>query len=169
MRRHTKKLELWDKVKVCQHFHVCVMLCVCVIVELMVDIDPHKGHCMCMKRLGEPFKSCVSISIMFFGGRARAGQDHNACDQGLIGIWIARERGGGGVPSSERLEPLPPSASENFCCGKKFNHVNERLLDQAQAQASYTPLFGGCPRTSTNSSSMPQHAAAPCTQKGTRG
>ena len=30
--------------------------------------------------------------------------------------------------------------------GKQRNHLEERLFDQAQARASYTPPFGGCSR-----------------------
>ena len=39
---------------------------------------------------------------------------------------------------------LPPLCEGNT---KSQNHLEERLLDQAQAQASYTPLFGGHSRS----------------------
>ena len=41
--------------------------------------------------------------------------------------------------------PAPSSDWANFCSGPRpiKNHLEERLLDQAQVQASYTPLFGG--------------------------
>ena len=36
---------------------------------------------------------------------------------------------------------VPPQPQ--FQCNLKKNHLEERLLEQAQARASYTPLFGG--------------------------
>ena len=43
--------------------------------------------------------------------------------------------------------PPPPPTNQRDHRGKKRNHLEERLLDQAQARASYTPLFGGRSRS----------------------
>ena len=40
-----------------------------------------------------------------------------------------------------QLVPIRTDAEE------LLNHLEERLFDQAQAQASYTPLFWGCSRS----------------------
>ena len=53
--------------------------------------------------------------------------------------------GGGGAPKGSRAQPanavFPPQQLKNG------NHLEERLLDQAQARASYTPLFWGHSRS----------------------
>ena len=53
-------------------------------------------------------------------------------EQGIFTI-IKNQRGGG--------------ANQSDHCGKKRNHLEERLFDQAQVRASYTPLFGGRSRS----------------------
>ena len=52
---------------------------------------------------------------------------------------FAQTGGGGG---SEAKKVCVPKIGLNFPA-HLINHLKERLLDQAQARASYTPLFGG--------------------------
>ena len=59
----------------------------------------------------------------------------------VFGCW----GGGGGAPKLSKVQPayavfLPQQL-------KNGNHLEERLLDQAQARASYTPLFWGHSRS----------------------
>ena len=56
--------------------------------------------------------------------------------------WIFHARVGDPLP----LDPPPPKDQSEHR-GKKRNHLEERLLDQAQARASYTPLFWGHSRS----------------------
>ena len=47
------------------------------------------------------------------------------------------------IPDPPPLPPLPPPNHSKFLNPSFSNHLEERLLDQAQARASYTPLFWG--------------------------
>ena len=49
----------------------------------------------------------------------------------------------GGSPDMVRTQVA--STGKVLCC--RLNHLEERLLDQAQARASYTPPFGGHSRS----------------------
>ena len=62
---------------------------------------------------------------------------------GTQGFFRIIKNQGGGDPSPKT--PSPPPQSDHS--GKKRNHLEERLLDQVQARASYTPLFWGRSRS----------------------
>ena len=62
--------------------------------------------------------------------------------QKSIGMAVHRKRGGGVRPPW-----TPPPQTKVTIGGKERNHLEERLLDQAQARASYTPLFWGHSRS----------------------
>ena len=64
----------------------------------------------------------------------------------LVGVWGLGALEGAELPtydSRNALSAIMNSGAENK------NHLEERLLGQAQAQASYTPLVWGCSHTIT--------------------
>ena len=81
-----------------------------------------------------------------------AGQPEN-CSAGRGGgvdMDARRRKGGGGGVGEMGFRVGPFVLCKNGCWRQRHrntNHLEERLLDQAQARASYTPLFWGCSRS----------------------
>ena len=72
--------------------------------------------------------------------------------EGVVGFWGSHQLSlflGGSSQGSLSTPPPPPQESPPtpFGTERSVNHLEERLLGQAQARAAYTPLFWGHSRS----------------------